>query len=306
MTDDFSKESSTMSLHRCRIVLVRSKFAANIGAVARVMRNMGLSDLVLVAPQADLADRNARQLSTHGESILDRARVVSELSDALADCIMVAATSARVGKLIRGRFRSPEEIVPRLVASAAQGPVALVFGPETSGLTDEEVARLHHLIHVPAEPAYPALNLAQAAAICIYELRKAWLSQDGQPTDAPPPASFGEQERLFGELRQALEDIHFVYGPKGDVLMHGLRQLISRAQPTAMEIGLLFGLARQIRWYASHHKGPGLGDTCIEPLAPLSGNAGEVHLDRLRSACHETDERDGPPPAPGRSAPATG
>src|SRR5581483_1205563 len=107
---------------------------------ARVMRNLGLSELVLVAPVADPADREARRLSTHGEAILDRARVVPDFGAAVADCVLVAGTSARVG----GPFRRqsvglPEEILPRLAEALAVGPAALVFGPEPSGLTDEEV-----------------------------------------------------------------------------------------------------------------------------------------------------------------------
>jgi tRNA/rRNA methyltransferase len=242
-----------MPLHRCRVVLVRPKFAANLGATARVMRNFGLSDLVLVAPEADVNDRNARQLSTHGESILDQARIVPDLISAVTDCLLVAATSARIGKLIRGHFGLPEEVLPRLAAATAQGPVALVFGPESSGLTDEEIARCHYLINVPTDPGYPALNLAQAVAICLYELRRASLRSEATPATEMMPAPFAEQERMFQELRLALEEIHYLYGAKAEALMHGLRHLIGRAQPTDMEIGLLHGLARQIRWYVEHH-----------------------------------------------------
>src|SRR5579875_3635134 len=100
----------------CRIVLVRPRIAANIGAAARVMRNMGLSDLVLVAPEADLADPEARRLSTHGEEVLRQCRVVAEFGEAVADCVLVAATSARVGGLMRRQcVGPPDEVVPRLI-----------------------------------------------------------------------------------------------------------------------------------------------------------------------------------------------
>jgi tRNA/rRNA methyltransferase len=219
---------------------------------------MGLADLVLVAPVADPIDRNARQLSTHGEAILDQARIVPDLGGAVADCVLVAATSARTGKLLRGQWGRPDEIMPRLAPAARHGPVALVFGPEPSGLTNDEVTRCHHLIHIPTDSTYPALNLAQAVAICLYELRRAWLQQRESPI-ALAPASFAEQERMFADLRTALEEIHFVYGPKADALMHALRHLIGRAQPTEMEVGVLFGLARQIRWYVRQHSGPCCG-----------------------------------------------
>ncbi len=235
----------------CRVVLVRPQIAANLGATARVMRNLGFTDLVLVAPAADHTDRNARQMSTHGESILDQCRIVPELGDAVADCVFVAGTSARTAGVFRGQTAGlPDEVMPRLVEALTSGPAALVFGPEPTGLTNEEVARCHFLIHIPADPAHPALNLAQAVAICLYELRRAWLRRlDGLP-DREPPATFAEQEQMFGHLRQALERIHFLYGDKADALMHALRHLIGRAGPTALEVKLLHGLARQMLWVA--------------------------------------------------------
>jgi len=240
-----------MCLENCRVVLVRPRIAANLGATARVMRNMGLTQLVLVAPEADPADRQARQLSTHGEEILNRACVVPDLGEALADCLFVAGTSARVGGPYRRQnVAAPEVVMPRLIECSENGPTALVFGPEPSGLTDEEVTRCHYLVHVPTDEAYPALNLAQAVAICVYELRCAWLRRARNSARAEAPAAFAEQERIYQSLQGALEDIHFLYGEKAGPLMHALRHLIGRACPTKMEVDVLFGLARQLRWYA--------------------------------------------------------
>src|SRR5262245_30023574 len=118
-----------MSLSPCRIVLVQPRIAANLGATARVMRNFGLHDLVLVAPEADVHDREARKLSTHGEEILDKARIVADFGEAVADCVMVAGTSARIGGLMRRQsVGTPAEILPRLAEAMSDGPVALVFG----------------------------------------------------------------------------------------------------------------------------------------------------------------------------------
>jgi tRNA/rRNA methyltransferase len=242
----------------CRIVLVRPQFAANIGAAARVMRNMGMTDLVLVAPQARPTDAEARRLSTHGEEVLERCRTVADLGEAVADCVWVAATSARVGGLMRRQFVGPpDEIAPRLIESMRNGPVALVFGPEASGLSNVEVSRCHYLIHVPTDPQYPVLNLAQTVAICTYELRRHWLRQTAAPTLLPTietPAPFTDQERAFEHLRQALEDVHFLWNEKADSLMHALRHLLSRAGPTPTEVDMLHGLARQLRWFAQHRK----------------------------------------------------
>jgi TrmH family RNA methyltransferase len=136
------------------------------------------------------------------------------------------------------------------------GHVALVFGPESSGLSNAQVTRCHYLIHIPVDPTCPALNLAQAVAICLYELRRAWLLKHEPPADPAPPAHFADQERMFAHLKTALEEIHFLYGSNADSLMHALRHLIGRARPTSTEVDILLGLARQIRWYTSRHAQP--------------------------------------------------
>jgi tRNA/rRNA methyltransferase len=239
-----------MPLDNCRVVLVRPQVAGNIGATARVMRNLGFSQLVLVEPQADPLAQEARQRSTHGEAILHNARIVSTLDEALAECVLVAGTSARVG----GPFRRqsvgpPEEIALHLVEAITDGPTALVFGPEPTGLDNTAVTRCHYLMHIPADENYPALNLGQAVAICLYEVRRAWLRRGGEAREERQTAPMADQERMFAHLRTALEEIHFLYGTNADSLMHALRHLIGRAQPSPMEVDVLFGLARQIRWF---------------------------------------------------------
>jgi tRNA/rRNA methyltransferase len=230
-----------------RVVLVRPHFPGNLGAVARVMHNFGRSKLTLVDPVADRNDPEARRLATHGEFILDEAEVVADLPAALADAVLVAATSAKIEGVVRqtgaGELR---DLAPVLIAAA--GPVAIVFGPEPSGLTTAETNLCHYLINIPASPEYPALNLGQAVAIVLYELNLI------PPHEAAGenPASFEEQERMFERLQAALQAVHFLYGPKADSLMHAVRHLIGRAQPTPGEVKILYGLARQLEWVATH------------------------------------------------------
>ena len=239
-----------------RVVLVRSQIAANIGATARVMRNMGLSDLVLVAPEADPLDANARQLSTHGEALLHAARIVPDLPAAVADCVRIAATSAKVEGRIRTQSQAlPGEVLPRLVEDLAHGPVALVFGPERDGLLTAEVGLCHHLIHIPTDASYPALNLAQSVAICLYEYRLALLAARQPSVIAPVP--FELQDRMFAALREGLERIGFLYDERADALWHAVRQLLARAGPSEQEAKILVGLARQLRWVTEQH---GLSD----------------------------------------------
>lgn len=235
-----------------RVILVRPRIAGNVGATARVMRNFAVADLVLVAPEVDPLDPAARQLSTHGEGILHTARVVGELGDAVGDCVRVAATSARVEGRIREQSQGPPDaVLPLLVADQAHGPVALVFGPEREGLTTAEVARCHHLIHVPTDAGYPALNLAQSVAICLYEHRRAILRAAGPSPEAPAPLAL--QERAYDALRDALERVGFLYDERADAVWHALRQLIGRAGPTETELKILLGLARQLRWMADRN-----------------------------------------------------
>jgi tRNA/rRNA methyltransferase len=242
--------SPTPPLENCRVVLVRPEVAGNVGSVARAMKNFGLRDLVLVAPKADPTDPEARRFSTHGEAILAEARVVPDMGAAVADCVLVAGTSARAGGLFRDQSAGPPDaVMPRLVAALGHGPAALVFGPEPSGLTNVEVSRCHFLIHISASPEYPALNLSQAAIVCLYELRRQWLGLSGRSA-SQAPASFAAQEEMFAHFRHGLEAIHFLYGDKADSLMHAVRHLIGRAGPTDMELGVLHGLARQMEWIA--------------------------------------------------------
>src|SRR5437763_7695975 len=199
-----------MSLHRCRIVLVRTHYPGNLGAAARVMRNFGLTDLVLVDPVASVNDLDARRMATHGLAVLDAARVVPDLGSAVADCVFTLATSGLAAGVVRETFvGTPEEKLPALLAAMEGGPVALVFGPEPHGLSNAEITRCHGLVHIPVAAESPALNLAQAVAICCYELHR--LSESGGLArravhDAAP---FADQERMFAHLRDALEAVGY-------------------------------------------------------------------------------------------------
>ncbi len=142
-------------------------------------------------------------------------------------------------------------------------------------MTNEEIGLCQHLICIPTDSSYPALNLAQSAVICLYELRMACLGQVPQQPSGPPPADLELQLRMFAALERAFVEIHYLYGPRAPALMHGIRQLIGRAEPTEMECKLLLGLARQIRWFAgsSSERTEAIEakDEAIEPTEPLGG-----------------------------------
>ncbi len=135
--------------------------------------------------------------------------------------------------------------------------LALVFGPEPSGLSNAEIARCHGVIRILTDPEYGALNLAQAVAINLCELRRQWLlAQETANHLSQPIAPYEEQERMFERLRKALEAVHFLFGEKAEPLMHAVRQLIARAQPSPNEVRILYGLARQLLWVAKHNPKP--------------------------------------------------
>ncbi|MBY0229930.1 MAG: RNA methyltransferase [Gemmataceae bacterium] len=234
-------------MNRLRVVLVRTQFAGNIGSAARAMRNMGCSDLVLVAPEASPLDEQADAMATHhGRAILQGARIVPTISEAVADCVLVAGTSARVAGLYRGQSAaSLPEVGPVLAGAMAAGPVALVFGPERTGLENDEARLCHCLVTIPADETHPVLNLAQAVAICLYEVRRSWLAGSMPLPDIAP---YEEQERMLGRLKEALTRSRYLRGPGGASLFHAVRQLLVRSRLSSVEVRLLLGLSQQIDW----------------------------------------------------------
>ncbi|HVM95643.1 MAG TPA: RNA methyltransferase, partial [Candidatus Acidoferrales bacterium] len=166
-----------MSLRNVRIVLVRPKGAANVGAVARAMKNMGLDDLVVVRPRL-ASSALAKVMAVHAGDVLQRMRRCDSLLEAVADCALVVGTTCREGPY-RAAAEAPRTVAPRIVDAAARQPVALVFGPEDHGLSNDDLKGCHQLIQIPTADAYPSLNLAQAVMVCCYELCQAQHAADG-------------------------------------------------------------------------------------------------------------------------------
>ncbi len=163
-------------LQNISIVLVRSQSAGNIGSACRAMKNMGLSSLILVAPEEDPLSLEARMMATSAKDVLEKARICQTLGEALLGFRWIVATSARRGKN-RGPFISPREISPEIIDHAWSIPVAIIFGPEDHGLSNEELAPCHALISVPTHRRLSSLNLAQAVMLVGYELYLASLSE---------------------------------------------------------------------------------------------------------------------------------
>ncbi|MBO9718394.1 MAG: RNA methyltransferase [Pseudoxanthomonas sp.] len=227
-----------------RIVLVGTQHPGNIGAAARATKTMGLSRLVLVAPEKPLDD-DAYRRSAGAEDLLEAAPVHATLAEAVADCRLVLGCTAR-SRRVQLEQLDPDAGAARLLRFAAEGPVALVFGRERTGLTNEELQLCHASVHIPSDPAFSSLNLAAAVQVLAYEVRRALLA--AAPADAVVPrsddlpATHEQVEGFFSQLAETLDAIDFHKGRTPDSAMRKLRRLFLRTDLTVNEVRLLRGV----------------------------------------------------------------
>jgi tRNA (cytidine32/uridine32-2'-O)-methyltransferase len=227
-------------LANVRVVLVQTTHPGNIGAVARAMKNMCLADLWLVAPRFfPHADATAR--ASGADELLARARVCATLDEALADCRFVVGTSAR-DRHVDWTLCEPRECAALLVGEAIRGPVALVFGRESSGLTNEELDRCDRLVQIPANPEYSSLNVAMAVQVLAYELLLASRDEAVAAVAGHEPATTAQMEGFFAHLAQTLDDIGFTAGRHSEKLLRRLRRLFLRVRPDQDELTILRGI----------------------------------------------------------------
>ena len=224
-----------------RIVLVGTTHPGNIGAAARAMKNMGLDDLMLVQPKYFPHD-DATARASGAEDLLESARVVDTLDSALADCSYVAGASAR-SRSIGWPSMAPRECAQRLASESAHGIAAVVFGPEKSGLTNDDLDRCHALLTIPTEPGFGSLNLGMAVQIISYELRLARTSAAPDAAGrAIPLATGAELGHFYAHLERVLKASGFLDPDNPRQLMRRLKRLFARAMPDQNEINILRGM----------------------------------------------------------------
>ncbi|MFZ3155596.1 tRNA (cytosine(32)/uridine(32)-2'-O)-methyltransferase TrmJ [Pseudomonas sp.] len=252
-------------LENIRVVLVGTSHPGNIGGAARAMKNMGLMQLVLVDPQ-DFPSGEAVARASGASDILDAAQVVGTLEEALVGCSLVLGTSAR-DRRIPWPLLDPRECGVAACEQAQQGgEVALVFGREYAGLTNEELQRCHFHVHIPSDPAFSSLNLAAAVQVLAYEVRMAWLAAENQPTktlkleataiQSSQPVTADELESFYRHLEQALVEIRFLDPAKPRHLMSRLRRLYGRSAISKLEMNILRGiLTETIKAARGEHPG---------------------------------------------------
>ena len=221
----------------------------NIGSTARAMLNMGLTQLALVRPDK-YPHSQATAMASGAVSVLESARVVETMEEAVGDCTWVVGASARPRHL-GDEPLTPWNAAAKLVEQTRHGTVALVFGCERTGMTNEELERCNAVTMIPANPGYSSLNLAQAVQVMTYELRKAAMpdvpsvaGKREHPWYAPPSAE--EMERFYTHLEQVLRATGFIDPSNPRVLMRRLRTLYNRAQPDRNELNILRGILTSV------------------------------------------------------------
>jgi tRNA/rRNA methyltransferase len=237
------------------VVLVRTKFPENIGSAARVVANMGLGGLRVAGAERLWPEPMARLASTAGAGVLEELQVFANLDEALADCVAAVALTARLGRR-RGRLVSPRRVAPQIMELAGQGRVALVFGPEDTGLSTEEVDACGYTVCIPTAQA-SSLNLAQAVMVMAYELRLAALADwpegpagPSGPPVRPQPASLQELTGLKDHLQEALVAMGAIPHDNPGHFFRPFKATLERAGVTSRETRAWRGLARQALWLA--------------------------------------------------------
>lgn len=253
MTDQTS--NNLAALANIRVVLDHTSHPGNIGAAARAMKTMGLTRLHLVAPRL-FPHRDAEAMAVSAADLLTKAQVHATLDDALADCAFAVGLTARSRDLMHETL-DPRSAARQLLPLAAKQPVALLFGNETAGLSNEELRKCQWCIAIPSNPDCSSLNLAAAVQVMAYELRMAALAdQAPADTEVPQLATLDELERFYQHLERTLIDIDFLDPDQPKLLMPRLRRLFARGRVEQEEFHILMGILKQVRRATSGHGKP--------------------------------------------------
>ena len=227
-----------------RIVLIGTSHTGNIGSTARAMKTMGLSDFYLVDPVSP-PDGKSSALAAGAGDVLANAKIVDSVAEAVKDCSLIVGTSAR-SRTLPWPMLTPRECGVQMVQEAKSGPVALVFGRENNGLSNDELQLCHFHVCIPANPEYSSLNLAAAVQTLCYEIRMGFLAQDTYPVVEQEYPLSEDLERFYQHLEQTLTDTGFIVQNHPGVVMTKLRRMVNRARPESQELNILRGILSAI------------------------------------------------------------
>ena len=234
------------------IVLVETQSQGNLGAVARVMKNMGLSQLVLVDCQTEIGDESFRR-SCGAEKLLENANQVTGLSNALAAFHLSIGTTSRSVRWFSA-VHSPSDLTKNLVSLSSNQKVAIVFGPERTGLTNDHLKYCQWQLKIPTDSQFVSLNLAHSFAIVAYELYQGASASRSAPKKPLKLAVKRQVEAFTQDLEKCLDEIEFLSKQNPEEVMMTLRQIFSRASLEERDVRILRGILRQWRWYAKMNK----------------------------------------------------
>ncbi len=237
-------EAPSARLARVRVVLCRPTHPGNIGAAARAIKTMGLSQLVLVEPKL-YPHPEATARASGAVDVLEAARVCPTLDDALAGCVLAIGLSARHRELV-GKVQSARDAAVEAIGFAGSGDVAVVFGTETYGLTNDEVGRCQNLAFIPANPDYGSLNLAAAVQVVAYELRMAAGLAGGYAAVTYAPAAQDDIAGLHAHAARTLADLGFFNPARPRRLLPRLRRLFARTRLEHEEVNILRGILTSV------------------------------------------------------------
>jgi len=249
----------TPSAHLANIavVLVEPQGGLNIGSVCRVMANFGLSDLRLVNPQTDHLGDEARRMAVKASGLLESARIYPTLAAALADCAFSIGTTRRFGKY-REDFLHPDAAARETLAAAGQGQAALVFGREDRGLHTEELDLCRRFVTIPTEESLPSMNLAQAVAVCLYEVTLAAGEAAGKGRKRRRKSAPTQSvEAMYGHMRQTLLDVGYLDPQNPDHVLRTFRRIFARAGLNERDVQVLQGLWSRLDWVEGERKKKG-------------------------------------------------
>lgn len=234
------------------IVLYKPKYAGNVGSVARAAKNMGISKIVIVG-KADFDREEMQQRSTHlAADVLDQIQYSESIEEALGSFNYIVGTTARLGKA-RGPFIAPRAVAKDIADISQKNKVALLFGPEDTGLANEELRLCHALVTIPTSREFTSLNLSHAVMILCYEIFIASSAATTGAEATPKLALSSELEGMYGQIKSLLADIEFLNPENPDYWMMHLRRFFSRASLLSREVGIIRGICRKLARYA-HHK----------------------------------------------------
>lgn len=236
-------------LNQIRIVLINTSHPGNIGSAARAMKTMGLSNLYLVSP-LQFPHQKAIEMASGAVDILEKAIVVKDLNEAIGDCGLVVGTSAR-SRTIPWPMLSPREFAEKAAVESRTNKIAVLFGREQTGLTNEELQRCHYHIQIPSNPEYSSLNIAAAVQVLTYELRVASQLDVIKEQWDYPLAEAKEMDYFFSHLEKVLIQLEFLKPEVPRQLMPRLQRLFNRARPDELEIKMLRGILSAVEKKAS-------------------------------------------------------